>query len=94
MVREITLVSLNVSLMGSSVREMALGNLAVNSIHLSKFLSKEGAHLTKVREMSAFFRETECQFSSVRYHLPKMADKGLIEVMGSSTSRNRRYRKR
>ena len=34
------------------------------------------------------------KISSVRYHLPKMADKGLIEVMGSSTSRNRRYRKR
>ncbi|HAX64129.1 hypothetical protein KTF55_08915 [Collinsella sp. MSK.8.10] len=40
------------------------------------------------------FRETECQNSSVRYHLPKMEDKGLIEVMGSSTSRNRRYRKK
>lgn len=34
------------------------------------------------------------KISSVRYHLPKMADKGLIEVMGSSTSRNRRYRKK
>lgn len=31
MVREITLVSLNVSLTGSSVREMTLGYLAVNS---------------------------------------------------------------
>lgn len=40
MVREITLVSLNVSLTGSSVREMALGNLTVNSVHLSKYLSK------------------------------------------------------
>ncbi len=34
------------------------------------------------------------RISSVRYHLPKMADKGLIEVMGSSTSHNRRYRKK
>lgn len=34
------------------------------------------------------------RISSVRYHLPKMAEKGLIEVMGSSTSRNRRYRKK
>lgn len=40
MVREITLVSLNVSLKKKSVREMALGNLAVNLIHLSKYLSK------------------------------------------------------
>ena len=32
--------------------------------------------------------------ASVRYHLPKLAEKGLIEVMGSSTSRNRRYRKK
>lgn len=40
MVREITLVSLNVSLKKKSVREMALGNLAVNSIHLSKYFSK------------------------------------------------------
>lgn len=36
MVREITLVSLNVSLKRTSVREMALDNLAVNLIHLSK----------------------------------------------------------
>lgn len=40
MVREITLVSLNVSLKKRSVREITLGNLAVNSMHLSKFLSK------------------------------------------------------
>lgn len=40
MVREITLVSLNVSLTGSSVREMALDYLAVNLMHLSKYLSK------------------------------------------------------
>lgn len=40
MVREITLVSLNVSLKKKSVREMALGNLTVNSVHLSKYLSK------------------------------------------------------
>lgn len=51
MVREITLVSLNVSLTGSSVREMALGYLAVNSMHLSKCLSKQGAYLFKVREI-------------------------------------------
>lgn len=36
MVREITLVSLK----KKSVREMALGNLTVNSVHLSKYLSK------------------------------------------------------
>lgn len=40
MVGEITLVSLNVSLKRKPVKEIALGNLAVNSIHLSKFLSK------------------------------------------------------
>ncbi len=40
MVREIALVSLNVSLKIKSVRETALGNLTANSIHLSKCLSK------------------------------------------------------
>ena len=94
MVREITLVSLNVSLTGSSVREMALGYLAANSMHLSKCLSRQGAYLSNFKEISTLSRETERQLSSVRYHLPKMADKGLIEVMGSSASRNRRYRKR
>ena len=40
MVREIALVSLNVSLKRNSVREMALGNLPAISIYLSKVLSK------------------------------------------------------
>lgn len=40
MVREIALVSLNVSLKIKSVRETALGNLAAKSIYLSKCLSK------------------------------------------------------
>lgn len=40
MVGEITLVSLNVSLKRKLVREIASGYLAVNSIHLSKCLSK------------------------------------------------------
>lgn len=40
MIREVALVSLNVSLKRRSVKEIALGNLAVNSMHLSKFLSK------------------------------------------------------
>lgn len=40
MIREVALVSLNVSLNRKPVKEITLGNLAVNSIHLSKFLSK------------------------------------------------------
>jgi hypothetical protein len=40
MIREVALVSLNVSLKRKPVKEITLGNLAVNSIHLSKFLSK------------------------------------------------------
>lgn len=36
MIREVALVSLK----RKPVKEIALGNLAVNSIHLSKFLSK------------------------------------------------------
>lgn len=39
MVREIAPVSLNVSLKIKSVREITLGNLAANSIRLSKYLS-------------------------------------------------------
>lgn len=40
MSREVTLVSLNVSIKRKSVKEITLGNLTVNSVHLSKYLSK------------------------------------------------------
>lgn len=40
MIREVALVSLNVSIKRKSVKEIALGNLTVNSVHLSKYLSK------------------------------------------------------
>lgn len=36
MIREVALVSLNVSLTRRSVKEIALGNLAVNLMYLSK----------------------------------------------------------
>lgn len=39
-IREVALVSLNVSLKRKPVKEITLGNLTVNSIHLSKCLSK------------------------------------------------------
>lgn len=51
LIREIALVSLNVSLKRRSVKEITLGNLAVNLMHLSKFLSKKDAYLSKVREI-------------------------------------------
>lgn len=38
MIREVALVSLNISLKRKPVKEITLGNLAVNSIHLSKYL--------------------------------------------------------
>lgn len=40
MIREVALVSLNVSIKRKSVKEIILGNLTVNSVHLSKYLSK------------------------------------------------------
>lgn len=40
MIREVALASLKVSLKRKSVRETTLGNLAVNSVHFSKCLSK------------------------------------------------------
>lgn len=40
MIREVALVSLNVSLKRKPVKEITLGNLPENSIHLSKCLSK------------------------------------------------------
>lgn len=40
MIREVALVSLNVSIKRKSVKEITLGNLTVNSVHLSKYLSK------------------------------------------------------
>lgn len=40
MIREVALVSLNVSIKRKSVIEITLGNLTVNSVHLSKYLSK------------------------------------------------------
>lgn len=39
MIREVALVSLNVSLKRKLVKEITLGNLTVNSIHLSECLS-------------------------------------------------------
>ena len=40
MIREVALVSLNVYIKRKSVKEITLGNLTVNSVHLSKYLSK------------------------------------------------------
>lgn len=40
MSREVALVSLNVSIKRKSVKEITLGNLTVNSVHLSKYLFK------------------------------------------------------
>lgn len=40
MIREVALVSLNVSPKRKPVKEITLGNLTANSIHLSKCLSK------------------------------------------------------
>lgn len=40
MIREVALVSLNVSIKRKSVKAITLGNLIVNSVHLSKCLSK------------------------------------------------------
>lgn len=51
MIREVALVSLNVSLKRKPVKEITLGNLAVNLMHLSKFLFKKGTYLSKVREI-------------------------------------------
>lgn len=40
MIREVALVSLNVSIKRKSVKEITSGNLTANSVHLSKYLSK------------------------------------------------------